>query len=48
VLLEKTIPQAITNLITKVAKEEESAQERITKNKEKLVKIESSFASSNK
>jgi hypothetical protein len=47
-LLEKIIPQAITDLIIKAAKEKENTQERITKNREKPVKIESSFARSNK
>ena len=48
VLLAKTIPWAITNLTIKVAKEEESTQERIAEYKEKPVKIESSFARNNK
>jgi hypothetical protein len=48
VLLEKTIPWVITNQITKVAKEEGNTQERIAEHTKKPVKIESSFARSNK
>jgi hypothetical protein len=49
VLLEKTIPWAITDLTIKVAKEEESTQEKLVEeHTRKPVKIESSFASSNK
>jgi len=49
VLQEKTILWAITDLITKVAKEEENTQGKVIEEQiEKPVKIESSFVRSNK